>query len=50
MEASCPAARGELGGHDEALVVHTDVKLPPVPALPRCLVLVRFPLAGAPGS
>ena len=40
-----PAARRELGRHNEPLVIHSDVQLAPVPASLRCLVLVRVPFA-----
>ena len=41
-----PAARRELGRHDEPLVIHSDVQLPPPPAFLRRFVLVHVPLSG----
>ena len=45
MGGAVSAARLELGRHNEPLVIHSDVQLPPAPTLPGCLVLVRVPFA-----
>ena len=48
-ERNCQvAARRECGRHNESLLVHPDVQLPPGPASLRCPVLVDVPFARTP--
>ena len=43
--SSCVPDSVSFGRHNEPLVIHSDVQLPPIPAFLRCLGLVRVPFA-----